>query len=268
MVIGANSQMGAIISGALRSAIRPSVRTPSEIPAIADPSNPDLVTMFTMDNVSGATLSDESPNGNDAALSGGVTFAAGQINDAINYDGIDGKAVWTETTQQAATTGTITGWVRIPTGGDQARLFMRDTNVLATKTRFLVAVFDDGNGRRLHVDVSPVSGLVARVEAQTTNIALDTWYYIVVSQDAVQMRITINDIDQSLAVTLDTIGGSTLANIWTARAGSNLPTCRMSHFFAASSDNVRLQDNDQFREFNRPIDPAEGTQLWSGGVGI
>jgi hypothetical protein len=239
------------------------------IPDIAKTTNPDLLVMFTMDSVSGATLFDESANNNDAVLSGGTSFAAGQINNAINYDGIDGKAVWSEATQRAATTGSITGWVFIPSGGDQARLFMRDTNVLGNKGRFLVAIFDDGRGRRVQIDVAAnLTGNVSRIEAQTTNIALDTWHYIVVSQDSIEMKIKIDDIAQTLAVTLDQLGGTSLANTWVARAGIDLGTCRMSNFFAASVNNYRLQRNDQFREFNRALTDAEATQLYNGGVGI
>jgi hypothetical protein len=56
---------------------------------ITSPAHPDRLLLYTMDNVSGTTLVDDSPNGNDALIGGGMAFGAGLIDNAMLPDGID-----------------------------------------------------------------------------------------------------------------------------------------------------------------------------------
>ena len=54
--------------------------------SILDFDNPSLQAAYTMDNISGTTLVDESPNGNDITLTGTSTIA-GVIGDALSFSG-------------------------------------------------------------------------------------------------------------------------------------------------------------------------------------
>lgn len=53
---------------------------------ITSPTHPDLVAMYTMDNISGTTLIDETGNGNDAGIDG-ATVVSGKIDSALSFDG-------------------------------------------------------------------------------------------------------------------------------------------------------------------------------------
>ena len=68
--------------------------------SITDTDHPDLLAFYTMDNVSGSNVIDESPNGYDA-VNVGNTFGAGYINNAmistqdasqLNLTALDGLA--------------------------------------------------------------------------------------------------------------------------------------------------------------------------------
>jgi hypothetical protein len=52
--------------------------------SILSPSNPNLVSMYTMDNISGSTLVDESPNNNDGTITG-ATQVTGHIDSALAF---------------------------------------------------------------------------------------------------------------------------------------------------------------------------------------
>jgi hypothetical protein len=53
---------------------------------ILDPNNPNLVLFTTMDNISGATLVDDSPSGNNGTITG-ATAVSGKIGNALTFPG-------------------------------------------------------------------------------------------------------------------------------------------------------------------------------------
>jgi hypothetical protein len=60
--------------------------TAGELDPILDPNNPNLVLFTTMDNISGATLVDESPSGTDGTITG-ATAVSGKIGNALTFPG-------------------------------------------------------------------------------------------------------------------------------------------------------------------------------------
>lgn len=60
--------------------------------AITDPNHPNLDGMWTMNNISGTTLLDESPNGRDFTLINSPTTVTGVIGDGLLFDGVDQSA--------------------------------------------------------------------------------------------------------------------------------------------------------------------------------
>lgn len=87
----------------------------SDAPAILAFDHPNLLAAYTMDNISGSTLVDESPNGEDGTITGATT-TTGQIGNALNFDG-SGDYVDTTITLPASGPFSISQWVRFPGSG-------------------------------------------------------------------------------------------------------------------------------------------------------
>lgn len=84
---------------------------------ILDTDHPDLVAMYTMDNVSGSTILDESPNGYNGTDTLGA-FTAGVIGNCINYGGSGQANFDTDWTTDLAGDFAISGWIRRDTASN------------------------------------------------------------------------------------------------------------------------------------------------------
>lgn len=96
---------------------------------ILSTSHASLLAMYTMDNISGATLFDESPNSRDGTITGATTVT-GIIGDGLNFDGSNDSVVAPH--PQHTSLESMTFWFKPPTttpgSGDEDTMFTRTNN--------------------------------------------------------------------------------------------------------------------------------------------
>ncbi|MCA9240270.1 MAG: LamG domain-containing protein [Planctomycetales bacterium] len=147
-----------------------------------------LVAHWKLDDGSGATAADESPNGNDATVgSGSPTWVSGVRGGALGFAG--GDRMDAGTFEVAGDSLTLATWAYVETGSDEARLIVRsDGNGQNNQSWGLTA---DENGNvdfRVHA-----GGAWDRVEAAGA-IEEGQWRHIAGAYDGATMRLYIDGV--------------------------------------------------------------------------
>lgn len=225
---------------------------PSLIP-IASPTHPDLVAMWTMDNISGSTLIDESPNGNNGLIVGATTVP-GHIGDAFSFDGIN-DFLNLSSTPLLPTTGdwAVVAWVKLPSLAADAVVFGQYKNTTSSQRTLL------------RYDASPQGNFEvwsagsARV-ASSAIITAGVYCMVVFQRNGEFLEIsvdaeTIISSGYSSAILIDNTGN--------ASGGFNT---------GASGDYNNLVtyqdfDVDHMRVYGRRLIQAEIIQLYNAGAG-
>jgi len=222
------------------------------------PNHPNLKAMYTMDNISGSTLIDESPNNHDMTMINSPTFVAGKISNAIRLDGVDqnvdlapastlgvsnaigSMAIWFKTTESTVLHTPITMRTSKSTGStsDSVHIILvLESNgqiraITGTDQLFSVASgFNDGN-----------------------------WHFVVINKDiaTVGLELFIDSVsDGSISIANITAGfdiGLTLGS-----NNNRVTPPGYIQFFDG--------DLDQFRYFDRILTQTEINALYNGGVG-
>lgn len=208
-------------------------------PAILATDHPNLVAMYTMDNISGATLVDESPNANNGTITGAIAVA-GQMGNALSFDGNDnvttaGLPTTTNFTLSfcfKADTVSATNmiWFQNNFGG-QGRGFFLGTSGLALYSR------DSGGGYQQ----SPYM----------TGYDDNQWHRVVVWEDNAGLYIRVDDTTES------SLAMASHRTDW-------LNTTYLGQVYNGSSPYTGLID--QFRRFDRTLTPEEITALYNEGA--
>jgi hypothetical protein len=216
-------------------------------PSITDPNHPDLLAFYTMDNISGSTLVDESPNNNDSTIVG-ATAVSGHLDNALNF-----------TTNDYVDNGS---GALIPTTGDfSVVLWFKPTNLTGTHT--LLSQWQDSvTSTRFRIATSTLrlsirhgSGTITTGEVLT----LSTYQMITVQKTGSNIETFVNSIsiDGPTAVsgTLTSAGSlfganSTSGSVYNANVGT---------FLEGEMDQVRI--------FDRALTQPEIDTIYNSGVG-
>jgi hypothetical protein len=219
-------------------------------------SNPSLIAMYTMDNISGTTLFDESPAAKDALLVGTVPTAPGVIGDAILTS--TGNYANTNDVMGTPELG-ISGWINISS--------------LAATNSFIFGRYSDSSfegvfaritsGGQLTVTLRG-SGPVLRVyQASGAGLVVDTDYHFVFNF-ASDATLTVFRGGTPFAMNLATDTGGLSSLVWPAGVDSwlggtpdNRHTAAPGYFTGAL---------DQFRYFDRVLSASEVTTLFAEGA--
>jgi hypothetical protein len=226
------------------------MRGSSGVP-ITSPSHPNLLGMYTMDNISGSTLVDESVNGNDGTISAGVATATGHIGDALDFSA--NLANVSYPTGIITPAGSICFWAKVGSINNRAlNASHHSTDGLAgvdvTTAGELIAFYLPNSAQTYHQVDSTLTG-------STTGFSFYVATY-----------------DGTLTFYVDgTLSGKT------QNAGSDINpwlTSMDSLAFVNSGiiDRVGADNNgdgllDQLRVFDRVITQSEVTALYNGGTG-
>jgi hypothetical protein len=222
---------------------------------ILDPNNPDLVVMYTMDNVSGTALVDESPNNNNGTNSGTTTFIAGKIGNSIQYGG--GKFTVLPIFDLTSTAGAFSFFYRFKP------VDLGVVNRIATLVSNDIASVSDGitlnkladNTLRLNINSNG-----SNKSSFSSVLSADTWYFFVVQQTGSGTEIYLDSV---FGQTGDATHLSWFADFngtegeeYALGAWPSIPLTEGTDF-----------EVDQFRYFNRALTQPEIDVLFNGGAG-
>jgi hypothetical protein len=218
---------------------------------ILAPDNPDLVVFYTMDRISGATLVDESPNANNGTITG-ATAVAGQIGNALRFDGVNDKVDW-GITGSTLTSGAISYRVR-RTVATEGNIITRAT--LVDNQDFLsLQLFSDGTVRI----VAAVTGETTDDIRSTNTVTLDDYAHIVIQSNGSRYEIYLNGAKETLDVQSGVNRGLFFGSLGTENINSGV-------LRRLAGDSFSQSDQDQIRLFNRELTQPEITALFNEGA--
>lgn len=254
-------------------------------PDILNPANANLAAMYTMDNISGATLVDESPNNIDGTIRPGVTAVAGKIDNALNFPGTLIGSVAQEYVVLETSNGPLSEvvkrgdhciccWVRldsVPDPGNGSVIFgsredgAGTPSLISTKGFEFLNVLSDGSvlWRRGSND-NKIQSISA---PSTVSIGTSTWHFL-------RVNVTYtNDTNSSAEVFVDEVSVGSIS-------GSHADIDGLGNPFYSTLAALRWADGtslylgpadgllDHARVYDRILTTAEGTALHNEGLGI
>ena len=153
---------------------------------ILDISHPGLIAMYTMDDIVGTTIADETPNGNDATINGGATAATGKFGNALDLDGTDD---WIDC-----------GAPLLPATGDWGVAIWINVASLPGSEKVLFSQYEGGDNARLLCRVSPsTSGLVdlwiAGTSVGSALITAGVHNLVVLKREGGNIGVSVNGAD-------------------------------------------------------------------------
>jgi hypothetical protein len=208
--------------------------------------NPDLTFLYTMDNISGSTLVDESPNANDGAYLTASPVAGVDGNAALFTDGA---------TERITTTGhsalgepnefSFSGWINLSEVTTFAIVYGMRNSVAGSWLLFAV------NGGNLILNCRD-SNLVTQGTGSTIPLSINTPYHVVLNFDK----------DGDISIYLDGILVDTVTPAFTGNLAASMSTigCETADNGTSFIDQCTGWI-DQCRVFNRLLTSDEVTAL-------
>jgi hypothetical protein len=229
---------------------------------ILDPNNPDLLAFYTMDNISGATLFDESPNSVDGTITG-ATAVPGQIGNALDFPVATDNVNMGDVASLNFGSGqdfTLCAWVNTSDSTkNKVIIDKRDNIEPQPEAGWFLAVLTDG---RLAAFAAKdfVSG-TAQANS-TTTVDDGTWHFCVAQFDRDDViKVYIDNGSAEGNVSMAPVGAGSLANTGDFMIGLN------SSQMVSTSVSDMIGSIDQVRIFNRLLTSDERTALFNGGAG-
>lgn len=239
-------------------------------------SHPDLIAAYTMDNISGSTLVDESPNGNDGAITG-ATQVAGHIGNALDFDGASDYVNATAYPGTAINNFGCGIWVRADVVSQFGICFghrMATDGSGSTNNSGAFIRVDDSRGT-----LKAAGGYVyVNDESTTDSNGNTTTNYISIIWSDVDLStadyhfVWLNVAGNSAELFVDGASAGTISSTQTinyAPAGASNGECLAAQKAPDGSFLASFLDGklDQFRFFGRTLTAAEISDLYNGGAG-
>jgi len=207
-----------------------------------------LVGYWPMEELSGTTLIDASPQGNNAATTGSPTWAAGKIGSALSLNGSTQYALAPDSASLDLTSAiTMAVWLR-PT-------------VTSAKTQdvFKKAVINGTSGYEISLSSAGkafvrfnqvASGDTLRINSSTSYPLNTVWMHVAATYDGTVMRLFINGLQEGELTATFTIATNDLPLAFGAQS-----TVDLARLFQGQMDDARL--------YNRALSPGEVFALMS-----
>ncbi|MDB4302064.1 LamG domain-containing protein [bacterium] len=228
-------------------------------PAILATDHPNLVAMYTMDNISGATLVDESSNTNDGTITGAVAVA-GKIGNALNFDApAEVVHVYSSALNMSTSDWAVSGWIKTSDTTKNKSVIQKrgQPGDGSTTEGWFVQVNTAGY---LTGFIDPVTAQGSPVEiASLTTVNTGVWtHFAVVWDRSGSLYIYLGGaLDNSGSIAA--LDGVTISTADSAAIGNN------SSPGLATSVTDFIGDIDQLRIFNRVLTQPEITALHNEG---
>ncbi len=218
--------------------------------AITSPNHPNLVAMYTMDNISGATLFDESANSHDGTISS-ASAVSGHIGDALDFATVDATVVLPTAVIQAP--ASVAFWVKLSTVGTNALCASHKSSDGLSS----VQVLPGGVLASIYVDNA--AGTFHRATADTTGSLTGYSFYVATYDGTLTFYV-------DGALSGKTLAAGTDINPWFTKMDS-VGFANLGMIERLGVNNNGDGQIDQLRVFNRVLTLAEVTELYNGGTG-
>jgi hypothetical protein len=225
---------------------------------ITSPNHPDLLVMYDMgDTVSGPTLIDLSPNGDDATISG-ATIVSGHIGDALSFSRAAEDSVTSPATVGTASGGfSICGWLNFDNDGDPAGNAGIWSQWRSGQRSWLLTQAQTAGNDLEFVVSSDGANVSSAAQAGTSTIVAGVYgFYIIEFEPSVAIRIFKDNV----------LMGSDVTSVPGSLFSSSAPF-EMGQYFNDATNRAWDGDQDQVRIFNRILTGAEKIELFNGGTG-
>ncbi|MDB4302063.1 LamG domain-containing protein [bacterium] len=225
--------------------------------AILATDHPNLVAMYTMDNISGATLVDETANSNDLTITG-ATATTGKIGNALDFTAGSHYASASDDSFRTGSAG-VSLWVN-QTASQNAWVWCFGDNQISDNL-FYALVRSADNKLELAYDTS--GGGHRKQEETTTAVgSAGSWVHLVFNaSDAGGFEVFADGVLLTTTPMAAAIG----TRCYPSGADTGLDTFAIGALIrGASLFGQHLQD--QSRVFNRTLTQAEVTALYDEGA--
>lgn len=229
---------------------------------ITSPNHPNLVGFWTMDNISGATLFDETPNNNDGTITGAVFDSGGIIDGALLFDGINDEVnIPHSSSLNVGGLGndySAALWFRTTTSSDlnMTSKFGPAAPASNSEMPFLISIGQGAPGR---VRVAyRGDDTVFRTINSVNSYNNDVWHFVSISRDQSTFKFTLRIDD-----TEDILGP---ADVTASMANNTIIT--LGYLNNNGSKILYYPGKlDQYRIFNKAISASEHAELYNSGAG-
>lgn len=232
----------------------------SIIASITRFDHPNLITAYTMDNISGITVNDESPNGYNATAVGAVSYVPGKLGNAVDCKN---TLQWVEESGSLASvtgsTGAICYWMNADNLSGLSVVSWAATGL--TNEYLYFAALDGGTGAS-QIGISSATGGVSRFLTTASGIiGLNTWHFVVMQCTGTSYEVWIDGVERPLT---PQVGSNDGASWWDEIIFNKFAIDRVPRSTALNGNNTLY---DQVRVFNRALTSGEIAELYNGGVG-
>jgi hypothetical protein len=219
--------------------------------SIASPAHPNLVAFYTMDNISGSTLIDESPNNEDSTITGALTVT-GHIGNALEFNGAPDHV--TTPIIHSGTVVSISLWFN-PSDILSRRFIFADfsTSGLLEEARVALAISSVTGKYEIVVG----DGTLSFQDTSSFNHSLvnGTYSHIVYIVDGSNVLIYEDSILKHTIPIGFTVGSTPAGDTWVLGRAGALGALEL------------LGEIDQCRRFDKVLNQAEINTLFNSGVG-
>lgn len=220
---------------------------------ILSPTHPNLLVMYTMDNITGPTLFDETANSFDGTITGAVAVA-GQIGNALLYDGVDDFTVSALGSPRLENTGAVCFWLKPTEAGNAAFAFSYAAQ--ANSVRYFLCLLDATTRKLQYQHRTPTQ---LDILDSSTTVPLNSYTHCVIQTTGTTIEMYLGGVKEG---TLTTIAGGNNGSWFFDLDQPGTYTAELGRFkrLAATSFGGSFEE-DQFRIFDRVLTQGEITSL-------
>ena len=158
---------------------------------VTNPSEPNLLGQWTLDDGIGTIASDTSGNGNDGTVNGAAWTTAGQVDGALDFDGSD-DYVGLGNLNASADSLTISAWINADTfthlSRQDARIVSKATGTASQDHYFMLSTIKSNGATRLRFRLM-TNGLTTTLFGSGGVLTSSTWIHVAAVYDGAQMRL-------------------------------------------------------------------------------
>lgn len=226
--------------------------------SITSTNHPDLVVMYTMDNITGSTLVDESPNGNDGTIFGATT-ATGVIGNALSYDGANDYSE--EASSPSGSEGAICLWTNRPSSSTTVRVWSAANSTQSSRV-MQCRINTDGT-ISFTINLPNFDSMVCTTSG-SISVDANAFHFIVVQSTGSAIEIYIDGVSQ----TISNSGTKGNDGSWFDYISPDQPI-NLGRYYdpAASQILYTASKQDLYRRFSRSITQQEIDLLYNGVAG-
>ncbi|MCJ7777332.1 MAG: LamG domain-containing protein, partial [Sedimentisphaerales bacterium] len=204
--------------------------------ALTSSANAELIGWWKFDEGSGTIAADSSGNGHNGTINGGATWAAGQLDGALRFDGTDDYVNCGLININTAVTGgmTVCAWINKPAGGDMKFCTNRQVAEDAGGG-FTCAIYNN----RLEMDFENATSRNLNRDTDGPTIPANTWVHVAWVYDDVAN--TFSEYHNGVLADSSTENVSVGVSTQAFRIGANSPG--LDHYVNGLIDDLRIYNH-------------------------